>query len=203
MTNNSAVWNDELNTPVAYGGVWLASANSAGGLVATAPALLKFARNHRVKIGTPYDGSTGIGTKLPAPGAHTVSSDHGGSLDGTLTELWQMNGQRTNRVPSDGGSWKSDPSAPLDLDDEGRVIVSEPLVSKSCTLPSGVVVAALFNQRQDQRAPFSNRSSDSTSDPVRVYFRIKDLMANAACKVEVEGWPEISDGGPVLQAPCP
>ena len=48
--NNGAVWNDELNTPKTYGGTWLATANTAGGFVATAPALLKFARNHRVKV---------------------------------------------------------------------------------------------------------------------------------------------------------
>jgi hypothetical protein len=156
-----------------------------------------------VKVGAPNDGANGIGSKLPAPAAHPASSDHGGANDGVLTELWQMKGDRTNRLPFDAASWKSDPAAPVDLDDKGRVVIAEGLIASSCTLPPDVVVAALFNQRQDQRAPFANVSGDSTSDPAIVYFRIKDFLASAACEVAAEGWPAISDGGPVVAAPCP
>src|SRR5262249_54702697 len=55
--SQNETWGTAANTPTAYGGVWLAQRNSAGGLVATTDALLKFARNHRVKVGAPGDGA--------------------------------------------------------------------------------------------------------------------------------------------------
>ena len=69
--------------------------------MATTSALLKFARNHRVKVGTPGDGATGIGSLLAAPGAYGSSSSHNGSLPGTRAWLWQMGGVRNNRLPLD------------------------------------------------------------------------------------------------------
>jgi CubicO group peptidase (beta-lactamase class C family) len=199
-----AVWNDEENTPTAYGGIWFAERNAAGGLVATAPALLKFARNHRIKAGSPNDGSSGIGSLLPSPGTHTSSSSHNGSLPGTRTWLWQMAGSRTNWLPFDSGAWNSDPSAPLDLDNDGDVLINEGLIGTNCALPSDVAVAVLFNQRQDRRAPRGNVAGMSNSSNGSVYGRIIDYLGSAACQVEQQGWPQIADPPPVLiaQPPC-
>ena len=201
--NNGAVWNQNLNTPAAYGGVWLAERNSAGGLVATTSALLKFARNHLIKVGTPGDGATGIGSLLPAPGVHASSSSHNGSLPGTSTLLWQMAGNRTNMKPFDAGAWKKDPSTPLTLGQDGGVVISESLIGSNCNLPSDVVVAVMFNQRQDRRAPRSSVSSESTSSASTVYGRIRDFLGAAACEVNADGWPALADPGPVVLAPCP
>jgi CubicO group peptidase (beta-lactamase class C family) len=199
-----AVWNDQENTPTAYGGIWLAERNAAGGMVATAPALAKFARNHRIKVGNPNDGSTGIGSLLPTPGTHTSSSSHNGSLPGTRTWLWQMRGERTNWLPFDAGAWNSDPSAPLDLDGDGDVLIDEGLIGNKCTLPSDVTVAVLFNQRQDRRAPRGNVAGMSNSSNATVYGRIIDFLGAAACEVEQLGWPQMADPPAVLaiQPPC-
>jgi len=201
--SNGAVWNQNLNTPAAFGGVWLAERNSAGGMLASAPALLKFARVHRVKVGTPGDGGSGIGSLLPAPGAHATNSSHSGSIVGTRTLLWQMAGNRTNRLPFPAVAWNPDPTAPLNLDMDGQVLINEGTIGSNCNLPSDVVVAFLINQRQDRRAPRSNVAPKSTSSNSNVYQRITDFLANAACQVDNQGWPDLSDNGPVIALPCP
>jgi CubicO group peptidase (beta-lactamase class C family) len=201
-----AVWNDELNTPDAYGGFWLAQRNSAGGVVATAPTLLRFARNHRIRVGTPnQSNSSGIGALLANPGNHGWSSSHSGSLRGTSTLLWQMGGDRTNQIPADFGAWLDDPTAPVVMGQDGKVKIQEITFGNMCTLPGDVTVAALFNQRQDQRAPRSNVSDESTSDASNVYNRIVDFLADATCQVDSQGWPEMAEPGAQLQAPlvCP
>jgi hypothetical protein len=196
-----AVWNDEENTPTAYGGFWLAERNSAGGIVATAPALLKFARNHRIKAGSPGDGASGIGSLLAAPGAYGSSSSHNGSLSGTRSWLWQMGGFRTNNIPFDSQAWNDDPSAPLDLDPNGAVLVNEGTVGFGCNLPSDVAVAVVFNQREDRRAPNSNVSSQSGSSNGTVYGRIIDYLGDATCKVAQQGWPVLGAPNAIVQAP--
>ena len=200
------MWNDQLNTPDAYGGFWLAQRNSAGGVVATAPALLRFARNHRIRVGSPgQSNSSGIGSLLANPGNHSWSSSHSGSLRGTSTLLWQMGGGRTNRIPANFGAWLDDPTDPVVLGQDGGVKISEITFSDMCTLPGDVTVAALFNQRQDQRAPRSNVSSESSNDSSGVYNRIVDFLADATCQVDGQGWPAMSDPHAQLQAPviCP
>ncbi|HEX5045068.1 MAG TPA: serine hydrolase domain-containing protein, partial [Candidatus Polarisedimenticolaceae bacterium] len=184
-----AVWSTSANTPSPYGGIWLAQRNSAGGIVATTTALLKFARNHRVKVGTPFEGAAGTGSLLAAPGAYGSSSSHNGSLPGTRAWLWQMGGARNNRLPFEWRAWNPDPAAPLDLDENGNVLVDEAtLIASSCVLPSDVAVAVIFNQRQDRRAPSSGGVGNSTNG--RVYGRIADFLGDAVCQVIAgEGWP--------------
>ncbi len=188
-----AVWGTDANAPSPYGGIWLAQRNSAGGIVATTSALLKFARNHRVKVGTPGEGATGIGSLLAAPGAYGSSSRHNGSLPGTRSWLWQMGGVRNNRLPLDWGAWTSDPSMPLDLDEDGNVRIDEATVAaSSCNLPSDVAVAVIFNQRQDRRAPGSGGVGNSTNSAV--YGRIIDFLGDATCQVLAgEGWPAFGE----------
>jgi hypothetical protein len=182
-----ASWNTSTNTPGPYGGIWLAQRNSAGGIVATTSALLRFARNHRVKVGVPNEGASGTGSLLPAPASYGSGSSHNGSLPGTRSWLWQMGGTRTNNVPVNWGAWNDDPSAPLDLDQNGNVVVGEITLGSSCTLPSDVAVAVIFNQRQDRRAPTSGGVGSSNST---VYGRILDFLGDAACKVNAQGWPQ-------------
>lgn len=200
-----AVWNDEKNTPSAYGGFWLAERNSAGGIVATAPALLKFARNHRIKVGSPGDGASGIGSLLAAPGSYGSSSSHNGSLPGTRSWLWQMGGFRTNNVPVDSQAWNDNPAAPLDLDPNGAVLVNESTLGSGCNLPSDVAVAVVFNQREDRRAPGSNVSSQSNSSSSTVYGRIIDYLGAATCQVASQGWPVLGAPDAIVQGPivCP
>ncbi len=195
-----AVWNDDRNTPEAYGGFWLAERNSAGGLVATAAALLKFARNHRVKVGSNGDGANGAGSLLAVPGSYGNGSSHNGSLPGTRSWLWQMGGSRTNQVPFDTMAWNDDPSAPLDLDPNGAVLIDEATLGFNCSLPSDVAVAVVFNQRQDRRAPESNVSQQSTSSNSTAYGRIIDYLGDAACEVAAQGWPALADPQAQVQA---
>ena len=194
---NGGAWSaSATNAPAAYGGIWLAQRNSAGGIVATTSALLRFARNHRVKVGRPGDGATGTGSLLAAPGSYGSSSSHNGSLPGTRSWLWQMGGNRTNNIPFDFGAWNPDPAAPLDLDNDGNVVVSEITIGSSCNLPSDVAVAVIFNQRQDRRAPSSGGVGSSNST---VYGRIIDFLGDAACKVNQQGWPQIAEPPAQLQ----
>ena len=185
-----AVWNDQENTPTPYGGFWLAERNGAGGIVATTSALLRFARNHRVKVGSPFEGATGTGSLLPAPAAYGSSSSHSGSLSGTRSWLWQMGGLRTNRIPDPVGAW-DDPTAFLPMDGMGNVVVTEVLKPKSqCELPSDVAVAVMFNQKQDRRAPSSGSVGASDSD---VYGRIREFLGDATCEVDANGWPAVAE----------
>jgi len=191
-------WGTSANTPTAYGGVWLAQRNSAGGLVATTPALLRFARNHRVKVGTPFEGATGIGSLLPAPGIYGQGSSHNGALPGTSSLLWQMGGARTNRLPQPVGAWELDAAVPLPLDVNGNVRINEVTFgASSCNLPNDVAVAAVFNQRQDRRAPTTlnnaNFNPTGNSSNATVYGRIVDFLGDAACKVAIQGWPALAE----------
>ncbi|MGH9869524.1 MAG: serine hydrolase [Candidatus Polarisedimenticolia bacterium] len=194
-----ATWNMEANTPRAYGGVWLAQRNSAGGLVATTSALLKFARDHRVKVGTPFEVNGGIGSKLVSPGAYGGGSSHNGSLPGILSWLYQMGGDRINRVPTPTGAWNPDPTAPLDVDPNGLTIINEATVGKACSLPSDVAVAVMINQNQDPRAPAATAAGNSNNG--NVYGRIIDIMADAACTVDAQGWPAMAEPQAVLFNP--
>lgn len=187
-----AVWDTSSNTPSAYGGVWLAQRNSAGGMVATTSALLKFARNHRVKVGAPGDGNIGIGSLLNPPASYGSGSSHNGSLPGTASWLWQLGGFRANNVPLPWFSWHSDPTAPLDLDENGNVEIEEAtILASSCVLPSDVAVAVVFNQREDRRAPGIGGVGSSSNNVV--YGRIFDFLGDAACKVDAEGWPQLAE----------
>ena len=150
---NGAVWNYDRNALATFGGLWLAEWNSAGGTVATGPALIRFARNHRVSVGSPNSGSNGTGSRLAAPAAHINTSRHNGSLPGTRTMVWQMAGETWNvQIPFPALAWNDDPSAPLDLDASNRVKVDEGLITSSCGLPVG-------RDRRDplQPAPGSSR----------------------------------------------
>ncbi|MCH6562503.1 MAG: hypothetical protein IH800_08825 [Myxococcales bacterium] len=114
-----------------------------------------------------------------------------------------MAGNRTNRLPFPAVAWNPDPTAPLNLDMDGQVLINEGTIGSNCNLPSDVVVAFLINQRQDRRAPRSNVAPKSTSSNSDVYQRITDFLANAACQVDNQGWPDLSDNGPVIALPCP
>ena len=191
-----AVWNLEPNAPRAYGGVWLAERNGAGGLAVNAEALLKFARNHRVKVGTPGNNSTnGIGIPLPGPGSYPApSSSHAGQSAGARAWLIQWGGdQVTNQLPTDTGSWNANPAAPLDLDDDGKVVVAENLAGSPCLMPNNVALAVAFNQDADQRAPWENVSAQSSSTNGAVYGRIMDFLGDATCQVAAAGWPALGD----------
>jgi len=191
-------WGTSANTPTAYGGVWLAQRNSAGGLVATTDALLKFARNHRIKVGAPGDGASGIGSLLDAPGVYGSGGAHNGALPGTSSLLWQMGGNRTNRLPQPVGAWELDGGVPLPLDVNGNVRINEVTFGAStCNLPNDVAVAAIFNQRQDRRAPstLNNPAFNATgnSSNATVYNRILDFLGDAACKTNLQGWPVLAE----------
>jgi hypothetical protein len=186
-----AQWSQAKNAATTYGGIWLAQRNSAGGIVATTSALLRFARNHLIKVGAPGDGADGIGSLLDTPGNYGASSSHNGSLPGTRSWLWQMGGPRTNFLPLDTGAWNPDPAAPLDLDQNGNVRINENLVGHACVVPGDVAVAVMFNQRQDRRAPESGGVGNSTNG--NVYTRIADFLADAACKVNNQGWPPMAE----------
>jgi hypothetical protein len=190
-----AVWSTQPNTRRAYGGVWLGQRNSAGGMVATTSALLRFARNHRVKVGTPFEQAGGTGTLLAAPAAYGGGSSHNGSLPGILSWLWQMGGNRTNRVPLDSGAWNPDPSAPLDVDPNGLTIINEATIGKPCAMPSDVAVSVMINQNHDRRAPAGTFPGNSDNDTV--YGRILDLLGDAACQVEADGWPVVAEPPPL------
>ena len=200
-------WGTSANPPTAYGGVWLAQRNSAGGLVATTPALLRFARNHRVKVGTPGEGATGIGSLLQSPGIYGSGSSHNGALPGTSSLLWQMGGSRTNRLPQPVGAWELDAAVPLPLDVNGNVRINENTFGAStCSLPSDVAVAAIFNQRQDRRAPttLNNPAFNATGNSSNgtVYGRIVDFLGDAACEVDADGWPALAEPQAQIQMQC-
>lgn len=193
------VWDATTNTPRAYGGVWLAQRNSAGGIVATTSALLKFARNHRVKVGTPFEGAGGIGTLLPGVAAHGGGSSHNGSLPGILSWLWQMGGTRMNTIPQDTGAWNPDPNAPLDVDPNGLTVINESTSSFFCDLPDDVAVAVMINQNHDERAPAGTFPGNSNNG--NVYGRIFDYLGRAACQVEVQGWPQAAEPNAINNVP--
>lgn len=192
-----AVWNLDPNTRRAYGGVWLAERNGAGGLVASAPALLKFARNHLVKVGSPNDDPTnGIGTLLQNPGTYTLPfSSHSGQTAGGRAYLVQWDGTlQTNFLPQPTGAWNPDPAAPVDLDQNGQVIVAETTIGFACTPPNNVALAVAFNQDSDQRAPWDNVSDLSgNSTNGSIYGRILDILGDVTCKVAASGWPVLGD----------
>jgi hypothetical protein len=99
-----------------------------------------------------------------------------------------MGGDRTNNVPADFGAWNPDPAAPLDLDNDGKVVAAEITFGSSCELPSDLAVAVMFNQRQDRRAPSSGSVGSSNST---VYGRILDFLGDAACQADLQGWPQL------------
>jgi hypothetical protein len=127
------------------------------------------------------------------------------SLPGTRSWLWQMGGFRTNSIPIDSQAWNDDPSAPLDVDPNGAVIINESTLGFGCNLPSDVAVAVVFNQRQDRRAPSSGASAQSNSGNSTVYGRIIDYLGDATCKVAAQGWPVLGAPDAILQGPviCP
>ena len=191
-----AEWNLEPNAPRAYGGVWLAERNGAGGLVVNAEALLKFARNHLVKVGTPgNNANNGIGTLLQNPGTYPSPSSHSGQSAGARAWLIQWGGQqRTNQLPTNSGAWKSDPAAPLDLDQDGKVVIGETVLGSQCTPPNNVALAVAFAQDADQRAPWENVSAQSNGNTNgSIYGRIVDFLGDATCQVQAGGWPGLGD----------
>jgi CubicO group peptidase (beta-lactamase class C family) len=147
--------------PGPYGAFSMQTMESHGGLVATAPALIKFMRHFRLRnsndygtIGTPR-GSTSIG-----------NASHGGLLPGTYGLAWQLpSGDKTFSVPALIGVWDQ-------ISNFGFSILSD----TSCTLPTGIDVVALFNQ-----------STDPKDQPDSEYGRLSHFLGRAAC--QVTNWP--------------
>jgi N-acyl-D-amino-acid deacylase len=146
--------------PTPYGGFSMQTMESHGGLVATAPALLKFMRHFRLR---PSDwGDIGV----PRGGTNVGNAAHGGLLPGTYALAWQVKpGSRTVNVPVLTGAW--------DQASESTLVVTTPT---SCTLPTGIDVVALFAQSRDPK-----------DDDVSEYGRLPDFLGKAACQVTT--WP--------------
>ncbi len=145
--------------PAPYGGFSMQTMEAHGGLVATAPGLLKFMRHFRLapgdygEIGTPRENGAG-------------NASHGGLLPGTYTLAWQMpSGDRTFTVPALVGAW--------DQTSASNLVLSSPT---SCTLPTGVDVVALFAQ-----------SLDPKDHDVSEYNKLSQFLGKAVC--EVAEWP--------------
>ena len=114
-----------------------------------------------------------------------------------------MAGPRTNMIPEDEFAWREDPTEPLDLATNGWIQITEQLLGKPCdTMPSDVVVAVMFNRREDRRAPLGNPSPLSGSSVSTVYGRILDILGDAACQVTIDGWQPFSDP-PAIESGLP
>ena len=158
--------------PAAYGGFSMATMEAHGGLIASAPAMIKFMRWYRL---APSGNYGNIGT--PRTGTNQGNAAHSGLLPGTRTLAWQMpSGPINYAVPLPIGAWDqtTDPSAQFQISSPG-----------SCDLDSGIDVVVLFNQSRDPK------NEDGT-----VYGKINDFLTRAACKVT--SWPIVPP--PSLQA---
>ena len=147
--------------PAPYGAFSMQTMESHGGLVATAPGLLRFMRQFRLRPSTWGD----IGK--PRGGTNIGNADHSGLLPGTYTLAWQLpSGDRTFSVPLPVGAW--------DQTSESTLVISS---SSSCTLPTGIDVVALFAQSRDPK------DTDVTK-----YTKLKQFLGKAACQVG-NNWP--------------
>lgn len=146
--------------PAAYGAFSMQTMESHGGLVASAPGLIKFMRHFRLAPGDYGD----IGSRREDPSVGGAS--HGGLLPGTYTLAWQMSaGDATFTVPFLAGAW--------DQTSGSNVVISS---LTSCTLPTGIDVVALFSQSQDPK-----------DHDLSEYNKLKQFLGKAACQVNT--WP--------------
>jgi CubicO group peptidase (beta-lactamase class C family) len=157
--------------PAAYGGFSMATMEAHGGLIASAPAMIKFMRWYRL---APSGNYGGIGE--PRTSTSQGDASHSGLLPGTRALAWQMpSGSISYNVPLPIGAWDqtTDPSAQFQILSPG-----------SCSLDSGIDVVVLFNQSRDPK-----------NEDGRKYTKINDFITRAAC--EVTSWPVVPP--PALQ----
>jgi CubicO group peptidase (beta-lactamase class C family) len=147
--------------PGPYGAFSMQTMEAHGGLVATAPALIKFMRHFRLRNVNDY-GTIGTPRADPSVG----NTAHWGLLPGTYSLAWEMgSGDQTFMVPFLLGAW--------DQTSASSLVIS---TQTNCTLPTGIDVVALFNQSTDPKDP-----ADSE------YSRLSHFLGRAACQVTT--WP--------------
>lgn len=159
--NGDMYFGPPAGVPAPYGGFSMQTMEAHGGLVATAPALLKFMRQFRLAPSANY-GDIGV----PRESTTIGGASHSGLLPGTYTLAWQVAaGDKTYTVPLPLGAWSQTGA--------GTFVVS---ANTSCTLPPGIDIVALFSQSRDPK-----------DHDVSEYGRISHFLGKAAC--EVATWP--------------